>query len=194
MVITHKLSMDLERNVQNQWIEMPQGNVNTRNVRLVLTVNGLPWDIPEGAAALICYRKPDGTSGEYDTLPDGTSAWSSDGNKLTIALAPQVLAAAGTVWMQVRLLQGDRVLNTFPVEIRVRGAIVDGADRIDASEDYFYVANVLPGPVCAQAGQFLAVSAVDAQGRVVRVQAVDVAEGKPGANGIGISEIEIMEV
>lgn len=194
MVITHKLAMDLEKNASNQRIEMPQGDVSTRRVRFALTTDGRPWEIPEGAAVLVCYRKQDGTGGAYDTLPDGTQAWFAEGNKLTITLAPQILTVTGTVVLQVRMLLKERVLHTFPVEIFVSGVKMNDANRIDGSEDYFYVTHVLPGPVCAQAGQFLAVSAVDAQGRVVRVQAVDVAEGKPGANGIGISEIEIMEV
>ena len=191
MVITHKLSMDLERNVQNQWIEMPQGGVNSRKIRLVLTANRQPWMIPEGANVLIQFRKPDGTCGEYDTLPNGTSAWAANENILTVSLAPQVLTSSGTVLLNIVLLQDDCILNTFPVEIRVRGAKTNGMNRLDASEDYFYVANVLPGPMYAQVGQFLSVSEVDEQGRVVRVQAVDVVDGK---DGIGISKIEIVEV
>lgn len=191
MVITHKLSMDLEGKEPAQWIEMPQGGANSRKIRLVLTENTQPWKIPEGANILIRYRKSDGTGGEYDTLPNGTSAWDANENILTISLAPQVLTSSGTVLLYIVLLHEDCVLNTFPVEIRVRGVKITDANRIDESEDYFYVTNVLTGPVCAKVGQLISVSGVDEQGRVVRVQAVDAVEAK---DGIGILEIEIMEV
>ena len=181
MDITHKLMMDLETKEPTRWLEIPLGDVNTRKIRFLLTENQQPWNVPEGAVILIRYRKPDGTEGEYDTLPDGTAAWEAKDNTLTITLAPQVLTAAGPVMLYASIRLDEKVLNTFAVEIRVRGAD-DGsaAERIDRSEDYFYMTRVMPGPDSADVDQFLCVAAVDSLGRVTRVKAVDAVAGKDG--------------
>lgn len=198
LVITHKLTMDLEVKEPIKWIEIPQGEVNTRNIRLLLTADYRPWVIPENAVVLIRYRKPDGTEGEYDTLPDGTAAWSAEENVLTISLVPQVLTMAGSVMLYASIRLDDQVLNTFAVDIRVRAAYdSDAGNRIDASEDYFYMTRVMPGPDTAQIGQYICVADVDPQGRVTQVKAVDAAagrDGEPGADGTGIVAIKIMEV
>ena len=116
MEITHKLEMDLEIKAPMQWLELPQGDVNTRKIRFLLTANQMPWTVPEDATVLIRYCKPDGTEGEYDTLPDGTVAWEAVDNTLTVALAPQVLTAAGAVILYAVIRVEDMVLNTFAVE------------------------------------------------------------------------------
>lgn len=192
MEILHKLEMDLEIKAPTPWLELPQGDVNTRKIRFLLTTNQLPWKVPEDAAVLIRFRKPDGTEGEYDTMPDGTQAWEAVEDTLTIALAPQILSCPGAVMLYASIRKEENVLNTFGVEIRVRIADEDGKEnRIDRSEDYFHITRILPGPVTAQAGQYLCVEEVDAQGRVTCVKAVD---AKAGEDGTGILAIKIEEV
>ena len=188
MEITHKLEMDMEIKAPMQWLELPQGDVNTRKIRFLLTANQMPWTVPEDATVLIRYCKPDGTEGEYDTLPDGTVAWEAVDNTLTVALAPQVLTAAGAVILYAVIRLEDMVLNTFAVELRVR-APGDGS-RIDRSEDYFRITRVLPGPNSAEIDQYLCVAEVDANGHVTRVKAVDATAGK---DGTGIIAIKIEE-
>lgn len=194
MEITHKLTMDLETKEPTKWIEIPQGDVNTRKLRFLLTANQMPWMMPEAAVVLIRYRKPDGTEGEYDTLPDGSAAWEAKDNTLTITLAPQVLTVVGSVMLYASIRQDAQVLNTFAVDIRVR-ASDDGSEvkRIDASEDYFYMTRVMPGPDHAEIDQYLCVAEVDPYGRVTRVKAVGAAAGKSGADGTGIVSIKITE-
>ena len=191
MVITHKLPMDLEVKASNLWIEMPQGDECTRKIRFVLTANGLPWEIPADAAVMICFHKQDGTVGEYDTLPDGTLAWSAERNVLTVTVAPQILAAAGRVFLHVRILQEESALSTFPVEIHVKGVNGHCGSAMGHSEDYFHMTRVLPGPVYGEVGQILCVSDVDAKGKVLATRAVD---AMPGPAGVGILNIEIVEV
>lgn len=189
MEILHKLEMDLEIKAPTPWLELPQGDVNTRKLRFLLTANQMPWVMPENASVLICFRKSDGTEGQYDTLPDGTLAWEATDNMLTVSLAPQVLTNAGTVILYACIRKEEKVLSTFDVELRVRPSADDGEqNRIDRSEDYFYMTQVMPGPVSAQAGQYLCVEEVDAHGRVTRVKAVD------SGNGVGIVSINIEEV
>ena len=179
--IIHKLTMDLETKDPTKWLEIPQGEVNTRKIRFLLTADGIPWQVPEGAVVLIRFRKPDGTEGEYDTLPDGGPAWTAEEDTLTISLAPQVLTAAGSVFLYASIRKNTQVLNTFVVELRVRAA-EDGEahSKIDASEDYFYMTRVIPGPESASKGQFLCVAAVDEAGRVIRVKGVNAVTGGSG--------------
>ena len=167
MEIVHKLTMDLETKDPTKWLEIPQGDANTRKIRFLLTADGLPWQVPEDAVVLIRFRKPDGTEGEYDTLPDGSPAWEIAEDTLTISLAPQVLTAVGSVFLYASIRKDAQVLNTFAIELRVRAA-ENGEEypQIDASEDYFYMTRVMPGPETARKGQYLCVAAVDAKYRI----------------------------
>lgn len=182
MVITHKLKMSLEERDVTQRLEMPQGDVNTRKMELLLFSRQNPWTIPENATVLIQYQKPDGTTGGYDTLPNGEVAWSADGNALIIALAPQVLTVPGCVLLQASLYLEEKILHTFAVEIYVKAPFDNRwAGKNADSQDYCYITGILRGPVVAQPGQILAVAAVDAYGKVTQVEALDTA-GLRGEN------------
>lgn len=179
MVITHKLRMDLEGKEPAPWIEVAQGDAYTRCIKILLYSQHTPWPVPEGVTVLIRYRKADGKSGEYDTLPDGNAAWSVSGNELNITLVPQVLTAAGPVMLYAALILEEQVLNTFAVEISVRSPMCDrkgsplAPGLSSGSENYFYVTSILPVPDVASVGQYLRVLEVDTLGRVTRVEAVD---------------------
>jgi len=176
LIITHKLKMNLEEGELNQRLEMPLGDVGSRQIELMLYSRQNPWTIPDGVAVLIRYKKPDGTNGEYDTLPDGTAAWSVSGNALKLLLAPQILEAAGSVLLYASMYLEEKVLHTFAVEICVK-APFDGkrAGSAVSSKDYAYVTSILRSPAQAQKDQVLTVGAVDAYGRVTEVEAVDTA-------------------
>ena len=94
---------------------------------------GEAWSMPEDALARMRYCKSDGTKGIYDTLPDGTAAWSAEGNVITVVLAPQMLTAAGMVLAQLELIQGTAALATFTIQIGVERNPAAGALK---SEDY----------------------------------------------------------
>lgn len=181
MVITHKLTMNLEGKERMPWIEVSQWDAYTRKICLILQEGKKAWTIPEDVAVLIHYRKPDGTCGMYDTLPNGEKAWTVQDHLLTLVLAPQVLTAAGKVMLQASLLHQDKVLNTFAVEICVCPAGQRGADDAD-SENYFMVTDVLTTPEKAAVGQFLRVLEVSADGKILRLEAVDAPETS-GSNG-----------
>ncbi|MBQ7817727.1 MAG: hypothetical protein IJ388_02895 [Oscillospiraceae bacterium] len=149
--------------------------MSTRNIELLLHANQRIWIIPEDVTVLIRYRKPDGTVGEYDTMPDGSAAWSAYDNMLTLSLAPQVLMAAGSVLLYAVLYQEEKVLHTFAVEICVKTPF-DSQNVEKTSEDYCYATNVLRGPVMAQAGQILTAGTVDDAGRITQVEALDTAD------------------
>lgn len=135
MMITHKLSIDLARRECIAGIDAVQDD-SGRAVALMLHTNGIPWTIPGTASVCIRYRKADGTGGEYDTLPDGSSAWSAQDNVLTVTLAPQVLTAAGDAVLSVTLTEAESCISTFDIPVRVQAGIPTGCEK---SETYFNI-------------------------------------------------------
>lgn len=133
MMITHKLTMDLHRRETTPCIDAVQDDRYTRNVELTLLDDGSPWTVPADAKVAISYRKADGTGGQYDTLPDGAAAWSAAGHVLTLALAPQVLTAAGMVTLSVQVILEEQLISTYHFGIHVRPNVAAGLFR---SEDY----------------------------------------------------------
>lgn len=141
MKITHKIEMDLRNNhtIFSQ-IHAVQSDSNTRAVEINLFEGGVPWPVPDGVTIGLSYRKPDGTKGLYDSLPDGTKAVTVKNNTVTVVLAPQVLTAAGDV--KAAILMNDDALNqlaSFPFTIEVEAN--PGAGAV-VSNNYYYYTNL----------------------------------------------------
>lgn len=133
MIITHKLEMDLICRTAMPRIDVVQGDSNTRAVELALLSNGEVWEIPAGVQVRMRYCKSDGTKGLYDTLPDGTKAWTAEGNVLTVTLAPQMLTAGGPVLAQAELAKGGCIAATFTFQVNVEP---NPAEGVLQSEEY----------------------------------------------------------
>lgn len=170
MIITTKITMDLHQPKIIPVVNAVQTDSYSRNLEIALYDDGVPFRIPEDAAVMIRYRKFDGKGGEYDTLPDGTPAWFVKGKTLTVALAPQVLSSPGNVDLSVSLICGGRQLSTFPIWLDVQPI---SSAQIADSANYFYVTGLLPAPSNAKAGDYLRISAVNDQGRVTGLEAVE---------------------
>ena len=83
-------------------VELVRGD-SAAALAVELSCDGTPWELPENAAVIVRWRC--GTvGGEYDTLPDGTPAYSFAGNLLTVSLAPSVCATAGDVDFQIVII------------------------------------------------------------------------------------------
>ena len=162
--------MDLDKKTNDLNVTVKQDDSYSRNLELALYANNEPWTIPEGISVLIHFSKSDGRGGMYDTMPDGTPAWWTEENKLTIALAPQTLTAAGLVLVSLTLYKNQFQIGTQPVTVCV--APVQDAGLED-SESYSNVTNFLPKPETAQAGQYLRIASVDSAGHITRIDAVD---------------------
>lgn len=135
MIVTHKLNIDLTSCIDlPQRIDVVQGDANTRAVEITLSANGEAYEIPEYAAAVVRYRKTDGTGGAYDTMPDGTPAYSVSGSTVTVLLAPQMLTCRGMAWVSVALTSGSKVLGIFTFTLYIQGDPSIGAAE---SADYF---------------------------------------------------------
>ena len=122
MTINHKLSIDLTRRECPATVDAVQGDCG-RTLTLMLHANGIPWTIPADMQVLIRYVRPDGTGGEYDTMSDGSRPWHAEGNSLTVALAPQVLAEDGEVWLSFLLTRGQICISTFDIPLYVQADI-----------------------------------------------------------------------
>ena len=170
MIITTQINMDLIRAEKTPTVRLVCDDKLSRAVQLNLFADGEAVALPAGCTALVRYGKPDGTGGSYDTLPDGSKAWSIEGNAVTVALAPQVCNVPGKVKLTVTLLDGEKELNCFTVYLDVQGHVGEPEE----SEDYIYITGYLPQPGAAAVGQYLQVSGVDAKGRVTAVKAAEV--------------------
>lgn len=126
--------MDLNRCKATPVIHAVQDDRYSRNIELSLLADGMAWPVPERVAVRIRYSKPDGKGGDYDCLPDGSCAWSADENRLTLALAPQVLTVPGAVRLAVTLMQDQIQISTFAIVLDVSQAV---HTRVCESEDYF---------------------------------------------------------
>lgn len=141
MIITHKLQpMDLTHKQNTIRVDVVQDDKYSRDIEFKLTENGVAWQIPDGTTAVVRYKKPDGTGGNYDTLPDGSTAYQINGNVLTVALAPQVCTVQGPVQLSVGIIHGSAEINTFSVNIVVHPN--PGAEY--QSEDYIRLSGAVP--------------------------------------------------
>lgn len=132
MTVLNTITMDLLQ-LSRPRVNVVAGTVDCYQLALCLYEGSTPWEIPAETVVSLRYGKPDGTFGVYDTLTDGTAAWTVQGNRVTVALAPQMLTVAGIVNAQVVLRCGARVLPTFTVEISVQH---DPSFEAVTSEDY----------------------------------------------------------
>ena len=168
MYVKHKLEIDLAGQAVMPRVDMVEGDQYARQLELSLCCGGESWEIPDDVHAAIRFWKADGAGGEYDSLPDGSPAWSASGNVLTLELAPQVLTCPGNVMLSVVLARGDARISTFSILIQVHGAI----PRELESGNYFCYDGLLAAPRNAEIGQFLQVSGVNGHGVVSQVEPV----------------------
>lgn len=176
MITTHKISIDLVRPDLMPILAVVQDDKYSRNLEISLFENRLPFPVPEDAAVLIRAGKPDGRAVVYDTMPDGTVAYSISGNTVTVRLAPQVCTAAGQVKIMVTLLRGDAELSCFAMLLNVHAR----PQGVPESSRYIHVGGFLPQTASALPGQYLKITAVDDQGKVT---------GVAGASASGLPEV-----
>lgn len=181
MIVTHNISIDLQEKGAVPQIDATQDDQYTRDLAIHLFQGKAAWEIPQDASVVIRYCKSDGVGGEYDTLPDGTAAWSAQENVLRLALAPQVLTVPGTVMLSAAMIREEEVISIFAVAISVRPRI---QGIFAESSPYYNVAGFLPGPVMAKPGQFLRIAHVNEEGRVVALEGTDTINGIAGTEPV----------
>ena len=181
MIVKHKITADLTH-PEPICIEVAQDDKYTRDLQIRLTANNLPLTPPKDCTVVVRFRKADGKSGCYDTMPDGSPAWSLSNNLLTVRLAPEVCTAAGMVELAVSILSQEKELTCAGIQLRVQPRPQAGIQ----SHDYISVSRFLPQPLQGKTGMYLRVTEVDGQGRVT---AVDCQESA----GTGIQSLRTTE-
>ena len=175
MIVTHKIKMDLVWREVTPCIDVVQDDKYSRNIQLELYENGRRLEVSKDCKVMVHYKNPDGTGGAYDTMPDGTLAWSIEENSVTIRVAPQVCTAVGTVTLTVTLLQDEQELSCFAIGLRVQ----EFTRARMRSDTYVNVSAFLPQAEHAVAGQVLQIEAVNSQGKVIKLRSVPVAQSEP---------------
>lgn len=135
MKVTNIVNIDLSIRQNIPFVDAVQGD-SARAIEFRLFDRGQPFNVPDGSAVLIRYKRPDGFGGVYDTLPNGETAYSISSNKVTAALSPTALGVAGNVDFQVTVSNGEDLISAFALEIRVDAD--PSADVVDA-EDYINI-------------------------------------------------------
>lgn len=136
---TAALRVDLLDPGAPQIIHAVQDDSNSRKIAFSIYAGGAQWDVPDGTLVTVRYKKPDGTAGFYDTLPDGsTPAAMIDGNVVTVALVPQAFTVRGNVPVQIKLYDSAGTsIATFAVVMHVSANVVSDAEIV--SSDYYSV-------------------------------------------------------
>ncbi len=155
MIISHKINQHLDRN-EEHLVEAVQGDSGRELVMNLYHQNAM-WTPPEDTMALIRFAGSNGFGGCYDTMPDGTAAWSISGSVLTVRLAPQVLATPGITRVQVLLMDAQASVATFSVLIRVQ---VDPSAEAMEAEDYVNLSRWIGEEVAKQVTDAVAPPAV----------------------------------
>lgn len=138
MQVTKNITLDLLETGSPVIIKAKQNDRNTRYIAAHLYVDGLSYPVPSGTEIAFRYKKPDGTAGFYDALPDNSPAITVSGNTVTVELVEQVLTATGCVHCEINMYNAaSEKLTTFTFEISVEESVLTDAEII--SSDYYNV-------------------------------------------------------
>lgn len=138
MQVTKNITLDLLETGSPVIIKAKQNDRNTRYIAAHLYVDGLAYPVPSGTEIAFRYKKPDGTAGFYDALPDNSPAITVSGNTVTVELVEQVLTVAGCVHCEINMYNAtSEKLTTFTFEITVEESVLTDAEII--SSDYYNV-------------------------------------------------------
>lgn len=136
---TAALRVDLLDPGAPQIIHAVQDDSNSRKIAFNIYAGGAQWAVPDGTLVTVRYKKPDGTAGFYDTLPDGsTPAATIDGNVVIVSLVLQAFTVRGNVPVQIKLYDSTGAsIATFAVVMHVSANVVSDAEIV--SSDYYSV-------------------------------------------------------
>lgn len=136
---TAALRVDLLDPGAPQIIHAVQDDSDSRKIAFNIYAGGAQWAVPDGTLVTVRYKKPDGTAGFYDTLPDGsTPAATIDDNVVTVALVPQAFTVRGNVPVQIKLYNSAGAsIATFAIVMHVSANVVSDAEIV--SSDYYSV-------------------------------------------------------
>lgn len=141
MNIKHSIGLNLSADAIPGRLHMVQGDSNSRTIVATLWDGAQLYSIPEGAAVMVRFRKPDGTGGLYDAAESGSQV-SYVGSIVTAPVATQMLAVAGDVFAEIDIFGGGdgaaaERLATFRFVVEVAPCVLPDAEII--SSDYYNI-------------------------------------------------------
>lgn len=145
MYINHDITIDLVNPAAPPRLQMKQGDVLSRNVRVYLLENGEPWKIPGTAQAVIRYHSYDPETqtritGMFDELENGDLSYLISDNCFEVMPNAAMLAHPGLLTVDILLLYGGRALATFDFEIYVNRTAADGTEP--EAQSYYRVSTL----------------------------------------------------
>lgn len=152
-------SLTSPRNVE---IHAVQGD-GARTVVAILYAGEELWSVPEGATGRISYTLPDGSSGCYEMMRDGTPACIISGHRVEAVIAAGLCLIPGAVKAVIVLEKDGIQISTFPFTLRVEARpgypeSVGEADAVPAFAGKLFYGGSNGAPVPLEVGAGLAVT------------------------------------
>ncbi|WP_138294460.1 MULTISPECIES: BppU family phage baseplate upper protein [unclassified Clostridium] len=122
-----KLTLDMGLRVTPPKLYAKQGDKDTRKITCELVMDGMPYALGEGVAALYALRKPDDTQVIENAQLSGSAC--------SLILSDQCLTVPGVCLCEVILYKDDAVLASATFEVDVSPNVYD-EDGVISSDDY----------------------------------------------------------
>ena len=132
--ITQEITVDLDDRSPFEYVEVKQGDKNSRIVAVTLLQNKQVFTIPTGTTARIKYYKPDGN----EVLNDCTIS----GNKILVTYTEQMLAASGTGKGEIMLTKDSKELKSATFYTKIVSSVYK-EDGFISDKEFLSLASVL---------------------------------------------------
>ena len=127
--IVYQIRLDVTKPGSQETIYMKRGDTKTRKVVVFLANQTKPYAIPEGAGAILCAIKPDGTI-VFNTVSVG------DNGTVFVTVTSGTLAVPGRVQCEMRILGIDGEVLTSPgFDICVED-VLDVDSALESTDEY----------------------------------------------------------
>lgn len=174
---THEITVDLVDDVSTTVARFSQGDENSAKLILNLTNRGKELDLSQATAVRITFNKPDGTIAfQEDCQPINVMK-----GKYQIILKTQTLAAAGNVYGQVRIFEGDRKLDAEPFVFAVKQSFSNDA-AVESTNEFTIIKKAI------DAGEIL--KDIDIQALIASKKAAEKAGEKADENAVQIGDLQ----
>ncbi|MDM5430244.1 BppU family phage baseplate upper protein [Bacillus mycoides] len=174
---THEITVDLVNDVSTTVARFSQGDQNSAKLILNLTSKGEELDLSQATAVRITFKKPDGTTVfQEDCQPINVMK-----GKYQIILKTQTLAAAGNVYGQVRIFEGDRKLDAEPFVFAVKQSFSNDA-AVESTNEFTIIKKAI------EAGEIL--KDVDIPALIASKTAAEAAKKKADENAVQIGDLQ----
>lgn len=123
-----EISIDLYGETKEYLVSAKQNDKNTRQIRVTLLNNGVPYEIPSDCVLIINIKKPDGKY-VYNQCY-------SENNVVVVDLTNQMLAASGTATADINIKTADntQILSSASFTIEIEPSMYDDSTIMSSNE------------------------------------------------------------